>query len=195
MHKYRVFDKEKSLFLPPEGLFLSPEGSVFFNWVIQDTEKFEVQPALNLGEASKLDVYVGDAFSVKIPDKWVFLAINSKLEASGCKFIPPNYDEVIVQIERTGNDPMYYWILFKLNGEFIKSEDVEGLLVEHKTEELPEGGFKNFVTIGSSTIKRAIPTDDMGILMRLTSMDTCTKLSDCTSSDWFDLNSPEEHMV
>lgn len=190
MLKYRVLDKERNQFLPTEGLFLSSEGVVYFNWVIQDKEKIEVQPALNLGEKALLDIYIGDAISIKIPDKGTFHFVDNRLFNANFKYVPKKYDEVIIQIERTNNELITYWVLFKLNGEFVKTEDVEGIFDECQQQNTvtdeSTGKTKKIVTISETTTKRAIPSDNISLLASLVALETCSKLYDCTGDYWFD---------
>lgn len=163
---------------------------MYFNWVIQDTEKIEVQPALNLGEKVLLDIYIGDAISIKIPDKGTFHSVDNLLFISNFKYVPKKYDEVIVQIERTNNERIVYWVLFKLDGGFVKTEDVEGIFDEcQQPKNVPDestGKTKKIVTIGETTTKRAIPTDSISLLADLAALKTCSKLYDCTGDYWFD---------
>lgn len=174
MHKYRVLDKERNQFLPTEGLLLAPNGVVYFNWVIQDTEKIEVQPVINLGDKALLDVYIGDALSVELDDVGAFSIINGALIREGFRYLPKKYDEIIIQFERTGKESMYYWLLFKLKGEFIKFEDVEGL------------------SDVRTTVKRAIQSDSGYLLSSIVYSTTYSKIYDCTSPDWYDVSKAGE---
>jgi hypothetical protein len=168
MLKYRVLNLSKNKFLDESKLSLRPDGSLKVNPFMVPA-LIDIQEYIHLIDKNETDIFIGDALSIKLnQNKYDKQHIDQLLQNNHFTYLPDNYDEIIIQITKDNIDLMFYWVMFKLDGEFIKNKDC------------------NFPTENEEYAHevRAIPTDSISLLGKLSRNKTFEVSYNCTDSRW-----------
>lgn len=169
MLKYRVLNTKTNEFLNDGEIHLNQNGEMFYNDEKLD-ENFELHLDLKMGDSKGNQIYMGDAFKLKLNEH--FDVVQYKLE-NELRSLPKEYDEIIVQVEHKNPSDVYYWLSFKKDGNFITNNDCGIPDLEEEEKEAI----------------RTVPYADMHLLWHLSTSLDSEVIYNCTSEKWLNVGS------
>lgn len=169
--KYRVLDTSKGIFLDSENVVVKPNGEILENSTVSK-KSLQVQTALTLLDRNGRNIFIGDAIKAVVKNQGPnnLSRVIGLLKMEHFHTIPEKFDELIIQITSDEDGLMYYWVLFKSNGQFVRNKDCNfGEDVGTEPEDL-----------------RAIPSDGETIFRKLSSMNDLEVVYNCTDKEWIE---------
>ena len=171
---FRVLDLETNNFVDASALALSNKGELIsLGGVIP--EKYEIHRGINFTGVTHHELYEGDAVSVRLVDHFMQTQMEQLIIIHGARYVPTNFDELIIQIVANQDAVPYYWLLFKKEGKFLLDSDIRD------TEYL----MQVYEHSDASGI-RAIPMGDISNVRRYIAHKPFEIVYNCTDPQWIE---------